>query len=236
MDDVKGGAIVTGGGGTLGRVVAARLSRSGLGVVVMGRRPEPLEAVVQAAPGPGPVVACPGDVREPDDVTRAVSTAMDRFGRLDLVVHAAALLADPHGHDVDPWTHFSCVMRTNVLGAALLVERSAPAMGPGGLAVLIGSSSAHRPTPDALAYGASKAALEQLTASLAARHGPRGLRVVCVAPGWLGGEGPGTSASEDVAEAIVFLRSRWGRRVQGTVWALDRGESVLGGAGPGGRR
>lgn len=234
MEDVKAAAIVTGGGGTLGRVVAARLAGLGLGVVVTGRRPAPLQEVVEA--GHGAVVACPGDVREPDDVQAAVDLAIDRFGRLDLVVHAAALLADPHAHDVDPWTHFRCVLHTNLLGAALLVDTAAPAMRPGGLAVLVGSSMARHPTPDALAYGASTAGLEQLTASLAARHRERRLRVVCVAPGHLGGDERGTSPSEDVAEAIVFLRSRWGRRVQGTVWHLDGGESVLGQAGPGSRR
>ena len=236
MAERSGTAIVTGAAGGLGRVVAARLVRAGLDVTLVGRRPDPLAALA-ASLGAG-AYAHPADVRDPEAIRRVVDGVVARHGRVDVAVHAAALLADPQAHDVDPWTHFDCVLRTNVLGAAVLTEACALAMTAGGLVALIGSSSAAVPTPDALAYGASKAALAQLTASLAARHRHRRVRVVCVAPGALHRDDPaaGPTACDDVAEAIVFLASRWGRRVNGCVWPVDGGEAAGVGASRGPRR
>lgn len=223
---MAGVAVVTGGGTGLGRVIARRLGRAGLRVAVLGRREAPLREVAAELPEG---LALPCDVREPDQVMRALDAVVDRWGRLDLVVNNAALLGDPEQQRVDPWTTFSCVLRTNVLGPALVTELAVPRMRDGGLVVMIGSSVAALPTPDALAYGASKAALEHLVGSLARRHLPRRLRVVGLAPGGLfRDEGAEVTAADGVAEAIVWLASRWGRHVNGTTLRLDDGEVVRG--------
>lgn len=227
MTSSRGVALVTGAGGRLGRVVVARLSRAGLACALVGRRVEPLEQAAEACGGATWVAPC--DVREPEAVGGVVEGVVARWGRLDVVVHAAALLAEPAGQAVSAWEHFDCVLRTNVRGGAVVAEAAAPAMGRAGLVVMVGSSVARLPTPDALAYGASKAALEHLVASLDARYQRRqGPRVVCLAPGPLWGASGGISPCEDVAEAVIYLLSRWGQRVRGTTLFLDGGESVHG--------
>lgn len=221
--------LVTGAGGGLGAAVCRAFDARGLSVVLVGRRPEPLAAV--AADLRAALVA-PADVREADQVASAVGAAMTRFGRLDVVVNCAALLADG-GDAIDgTWTRFSCVLRTNVQGAAVVTEVAAPHLRPGGVVLHVGSSVAALPTPDALAYGASKAALEHLVASLHARHRARGVRVAGLAPGDLRGE-PGAMTA--AAEALLWLASRQGRFVAGTMVRMDGGEVVTAALpGPGG--
>lgn len=232
---MAGVALITGGGSGLGREVGLRLSRRGLSVTVVGRRRAPLEAVAEACEGP--VLAWPADVREPREVRAAVQATVSRFGRLDVVVNSAALLAGSQGQSVGRWDYFSCVLRTNVLGPALVADTAAEAMGSGGVIVHIGSSIADVPTPDAVAYGASKAALAHLTASQDVRLRSRGIRVVGLAPGGLHREpGPdGLSSLEAAAETVIFLASRWGRRFRGTMLRMDDGEVPRGfGPPPGG--
>lgn len=230
---MKGVAWVTGAGSGLGRAMAQRLDRAGLAVALTGRRRALLEATAE---GLQDALVLPGDVREPDEVSAAADAIAERWGRLDVVVHCAALLADPAEQSVDPWTYFSCVLRTNVLGTALVTETAVPHMKRGGLVVLVGSNVALQPTPEHLAYGASKAAVHHLVDSLTVRHARRGLRFVALAPGELHVDGgPGPSPVEQCTEAVVWLLSPYGRGVSGTTLVLDGGSAARnrGGRGPG---
>ena len=214
-------ALITGGGGTLGRRLAAHLSQAGFALTLVGRRSSPLLDAARDLPH---ALCCPADVRDAAAIHEVIAHTLREHGRLDLAVHAAALLADPVEHGIDPWVHFTCVLRTNLQGAAVLAEACAPHMRPHGLIALIGSSSGHRPTPSAVAYGASKAALPQLTTSLAARYRDRRVRVVNLEAGHIGGDPDGYAA--DLANALLFLTSRHGRRVNGVSWGIDAGERL----------
>src|SRR5918911_4794984 len=84
-------AVVTGGGTGMGRAMALEFARLGAGVVVAGRRPEPLAetgALVQGAGGRAH--AQPTDVRQPDQVDALFAAAADEFGRVDVLVNNAA--------------------------------------------------------------------------------------------------------------------------------------------------
>jgi NAD(P)-dependent dehydrogenase (short-subunit alcohol dehydrogenase family) len=220
---MTGVAFVTGGGAGLGRAVARRFAERGLAVTVVGRREGPLRETIE---GLDEALAVPADVRDPDAVRAALQTTVDRWGRLDVVVNAAALLGGKQPQSVGPWDHFTCVLRTNVLGPALVTETAVPFLAKGSVVIHVGSSVADLPTPDALAYGASKAALAHLTASQAVRHVPRGIRVVGIAPGGLHGDGPGLSSMEATVEGIVYLASRYGAHFNGVMLRMDRGEVV----------
>jgi NAD(P)-dependent dehydrogenase (short-subunit alcohol dehydrogenase family) len=83
-------ALVTGGGSGLGRAFALEFGRLGAGVVVAGRRPEPLEdtvGLIEAAGGAG--LAHPTDVRDPEQVDALIAAAVERFGRVDVLVNNA---------------------------------------------------------------------------------------------------------------------------------------------------
>src|SRR5439155_13265238 len=84
-------AIVTGGGSGMGRAMALEFARLGAGVVVAGRRPEPLEETVALIEDAGGRAAHkPMDVREPDEVDELVATAVKHLGRVDVLVNNAA--------------------------------------------------------------------------------------------------------------------------------------------------
>jgi len=217
-------ALITGAGSGLGRVVAARFAAKGLGVALVGRRQGPLEDTAEGLPD---ALVAPADITDAEQAGRVVEACEARWGRLDVVVNCAALLADARGEAT--WPHFAHVLQTNVMGAAVISEAAVARMKPGGVIVHIGSSRMDGPTPEALAYGASKAALAHLTASLAVRYAPRRVRVVGLAPGWLGGPADRVpSPLEAAADAIQFLASRGGALFQGVMLRMDGGEIVMG--------
>src|SRR3954471_23568964 len=81
-------AIVSGGGSGLGRAIALELAALGAQVVVCGRRPEPLQETAALAP-PGSVHAVACDIREENQVAALVEAALERLGRVDLLVNNA---------------------------------------------------------------------------------------------------------------------------------------------------
>ena len=84
-------ALVTGGGSGLGRAFALEFARLGAGVVVAGRRPEPLDETIGLIEGQGgKALAQPTDVRDPEQVDALVAAAVERFGRVDVLVNNAA--------------------------------------------------------------------------------------------------------------------------------------------------
>ncbi len=222
----QGSVLITGAGSGLGRRLAVRFGGLGARVALLGRRPEPLEATQRALPEACPdSLVLPTDVRVPDGVRAAVGAVEERWGSLQLVVNNAALLANSP-QQVPPWMAFECVLKTNVLGPALVAEEAVRILPRGGVVVNVSSSAAREPTPDALAYGASKAALDHLTRSLAVRYAPRGVRVVGVAPGGRGPRERGVSLDEATVEMVVFLASRFGARLNATTLLVDDGQSV----------
>ena len=86
-------AIVTGGGSGIGQAAARRLADLGVGVVVVGRRAEAVAQVARAITGSGGcALAVPADLGDPSSPPEVVSRALERFGRLDIVVNNAAVI------------------------------------------------------------------------------------------------------------------------------------------------
>jgi NAD(P)-dependent dehydrogenase (short-subunit alcohol dehydrogenase family) len=174
-------ALVTGGGSGIGAAIARRFAAEGAGVTVVGRRTAPLLEVAEATGG----LAAPGDVSSRDDVRRVVTAAVERFGRLDIVVANGAVLAAEHGPfaDEDVWRH---TLDVNLLGSYLLAVETVPHLAEqGGGAIVTVASAVARFSwpPDPLHYSASKGGLVTLTRSLAVELGALGIRVNCVSPG-----------------------------------------------------
>lgn len=172
-------ALITGASRGLGRALAAELARRGWRVVVDARDADRLAAAV--AGFPGWVTAVPGDVADPAH-RRALADAVG--GRLDLLVNNASDLGPsplPRLADLEP-ARFQALLAVNTVAPLALFQAVLPALTTAGGRVLDLSSDAAAEAYEGWGgYGASKAALDQLSAVLAVEHPD--LRVYAVDPG-----------------------------------------------------
>jgi 3-oxoacyl-[acyl-carrier protein] reductase len=180
-------AIVTGGARGIGAACVERLARDGASVVFSYRRHEPVaKALAERLTADGtPAVAMRSDVAQAADCDALVGAAVDRFGRLDILVNNAAE-TDTHR----PWTEISeadwdHVMAVNAKGPFLMVRAAYPhlAASPAGRIVNIGSVTFRLGQAGLLHYVSSKGALIGFTRSLARELGPSGITVNTVEPG-----------------------------------------------------
>jgi NAD(P)-dependent dehydrogenase (short-subunit alcohol dehydrogenase family) len=170
-------AIVTGASRGLGLALSQALAERGWRLVIDAREAGPLEA---AAAGLPDVVSLPGDVADPGHRHALVEAAGER---IDLLVNNASLLGpSPQPALADyPLDVLERVYRVNVLAPLALIQLALPRLSPDGRIVNVTSDAAVEPYEGWGGYGSSKAALEQLTAILAAEHPER--RIYAVDPG-----------------------------------------------------
>jgi len=178
--------VVTGGGKGIGRGIARAMARGGAGVVIAGRDAAALEDTVAELRTLGAdAIGVAGDITRDADRQRLVEATLARFGAIDGWVNNAGS-ASPS--DVGPLdgideARWDRVMGLNLKAAFFAAQVAARAMVRGGSIVNISSRSASQPNPGTGHYGAAKAALENLTRTMAAEWGHRGIRVNAVAPG-----------------------------------------------------
>jgi NAD(P)-dependent dehydrogenase (short-subunit alcohol dehydrogenase family) len=242
MAELKdGNFVVTGGGRGIGLETARRLLSAGGRVCLVGRRQEPLEA---AAAGLGEGAwAAPCDVSSPADVEGLAASVRERWGRLEGLVNCAGIAPMASLDDTDPeiWDRAFAI---NVRGPYLLCRALGGALREGRSPAVVNVSStlAEKPIPGMAAYNASKAALNQLTRSLALEWAPA-VRVNAVMPGVV--DTPihadrGLSAEQvrsmarihpmgrigrpgDVASLVLFLLSDESSWITGAVVPIDGG-------------
>lgn len=178
-------AVITGAGTGIGAAVAAQLADAGMAVLLVGRRPGPLDEQVAAiAARGGRALACPADVRDFGAVDAAVARAVSTFGRLDVLVANAAIadFGPVDAADPDLWGD---VISTNVLGVLFAVRATMPylkAQGSGHV-VIVSSASGRETYVGEPAYVASKHATVAFADLLRKEVTPLGIRVTVVEPG-----------------------------------------------------
>lgn len=171
-------ALVTGAATGMGRATAELFARDGASLVLFGLGAEALDDVAAATGG----VPVHGSVTDEADIARAID-ACD--GCLDVLVNAAGiiLLDKPESLTNDVWERSFAV---NATGTMKVCRAALPLLKQrGGAIVNIASVGAFNGSPVNAAYSASKAALVSYTRTLAYAHGPDGIRVNAVAPGWV---------------------------------------------------
>jgi NAD(P)-dependent dehydrogenase (short-subunit alcohol dehydrogenase family) len=178
--------IVTGAGQGIGRAIAQRFAAEGGDVMLIGRRPEPLAetaGMIEADSGKSFVQLC--DVSSSTDVAAAVAAAMERWGRIDVLVNNAGIAEEKPFLEIedDGW---DAVIATNLTGAFLMARDVAKeqAKTGGGAIVHIASIDASGGDGPYASYNAAKAGLLGLSRTMALELGPLGIRVNCVSPGF----------------------------------------------------
>ena len=246
MADLDGKvAIVTAGGSYLGRAIGAALIAEGASVILADRDEE--HGAEVAADLGAHAIFLPTDVTSDAEIDHLVSLAMERSGRLDILVSAAAAFEDERLDTTrELWNR---VLDVDVTSAAVLTAKAAERMGRGGAVVHIASVSGSHAQPTRVVYNTSKAALLMLVKTAAVQLAPRGIRVNAVSPGWMWSrnierrygtrERADTLAAEfqvlgrmadpeEVAQAVLFLASDRASFVTGAELLVDGGYSTMG--------
>jgi NAD(P)-dependent dehydrogenase (short-subunit alcohol dehydrogenase family) len=241
-------AIVTGADSGIGRAVALAFAREGAHVVVSylseHEDAEETRRVVEAAGRTALLVA--GDLSDDAQCARVVEAAIDRFGRLDVLVNNAAF----QGRAVKRFEELDAerverTFRTNVVAMFNLVRHALPHLKPGAAIVNTTSIQAYHPNPQILDYAATKGAIRTFTQGLSKELAARGIRVNGVAPGpiWTplipqsfpdekvekhGERAPMERAGQpaEVAPVFVFLASDDARYVSGEIVGVTGGSPL----------
>jgi NAD(P)-dependent dehydrogenase (short-subunit alcohol dehydrogenase family) len=247
-------AAVTGGGAGLGRGIAAGLAAFGADVTVWERDPDSCASAAEAIGGL-PVVT---DVREADEVDRAVAATLDRYGRIDILVNNAGGVFASSILEVSE-KGIDALYRANLKHVILCTQRVGRVMvaaGNGGSIINVASIEGVRAAPGYAAYAAAKAGVLNVTKTAALELAPHRIRVNALAPDitWTEGlaqlaaaSGAGRSAAEreartaltvplgrlghvdDLAGSAVFLASGLSTYVTGQTLHVDGGTSAAGG-------
>lgn len=243
-------AIVSGAGRGIGRATARYLCRLGVRVAVADRDGDAARAAAEELVTAGhDALGLTCDVSDASSVAAAVDATARHFGAVDLLDHNAAwtdFRTDLSAEDVDLAT-WDKVLATNATGGLLLVRAVLPLMRArgGGSIVLISSGSASIGEHRRVAYGVSKAAVEQLMRHVATRYGRDGIRCNAIAPGFiltdtaargvpeagrarLAEQNPlgRLGTPEDIAHAVGFLLSERASFINGQVLRVDGGLTV----------
>lgn len=244
-------AIVTGGASGIGQAIAARFAAEGCRVVIGDIDVAKGNEVVRAIRADGFTAHfVEADVAHEPAVRRLVAEAIDRHGKVDILVNNA-FYRKAQGDDAlrltnDVWERSMDVM---LKGAWWAAKHCLPSMleQQRGVIINIASRLAFKASPNSFAYCIAKAGLVQMARSLAVDFGRQGIRAVSICPGMV--ETPASESylsdpkarestlakrfvgriaiPRDVAEAAVFLASDQAAQIQGEALIIDGGASVI---------
>jgi NAD(P)-dependent dehydrogenase (short-subunit alcohol dehydrogenase family) len=243
-------ALVTGATSGIGRATALGFAREGARLALVGRDAASLkEAAAQVASLGAEAVEIQADVTIEADARRAVETAVERLGGLDVLVNAAGIISNGTV-ETTPLAEWDAMMNVNLRSVFHLMQLASPHLErrPGNV-VNVSSVTGLRAFPGVLAYCVSKAGVDQLTRCAALELAPKGVRVNAVNPGVVvtqvhrrGGMGEEKYAdflehsktthplgrvgeAEEVADLILFLASNRAAWITGATYSIDGGRA-----------
>jgi gluconate 5-dehydrogenase len=243
-------AIVTGGGGGLGRQLAEALAEAGADLMLCARKAERCEQAAAELSSQFGVraVGMRCDVRQPDEIDEVVSRTVSELGRIDILVNNSGTSWGAPAEEI-PTDAWQKVLDVNLTGSFLFAQKVGRVLieqGEGGKIVNLASVAAFRGAKaeamNAVAYNASKGGVVAMTADLAVKWARHRICVNAIAPGWFpsdmsekvlerGGDILLESiplgrfgGPDDLKGAVVFLASRASDFVTGHTLAVDGGQ------------
>ena len=185
--------VVTGGGSGIGRCIAHELASLGAHVVITGRKQEKLDRVLaEIAEDGGSAEACAFDIRDEEAVKAAVAEIVARRGRIHGLVNNAGGQFPSPAESISK-KGFDAVVSNNLTGGFLVMrEVFQQSMQANGGAIVNMAADMWRGMPGMAHSGAARAGMVNLTKTCAYEWGPAGVRVNCVAPGWVASSGMDT--------------------------------------------
>lgn len=244
-------AIVTGGSRGIGRATCRLLCRAGADVVFGYHRNQDAanSLIAEIREEGGRVEGRAGDVAERSSIQELFAAADETFGEPDIVVGNAGIWERGPIDEMSEqeWSRTLDINLRSIYYTCHLAARSMKPRGRGKI-ILVSSTAGQRGEAFYSHYAASKGAIISMTKSLAAELGPRGIRVNCVAPGWVDTdmaravlEEPRQAQAirdqiplrripspEDIAGPIVFLASSLARHVHGEILNVNGGAVLCG--------
>ena len=241
-------ALVTGSSSGIGKGIARVLAREGADVIVHYRKNAEGAAATakEVASLDRKTLVLQADLRLADDVDRLIDSALDSFGRIDVLVNNAGITTRRPFLETDE-DFFDTIMGTDLKGVFLCSRKTAPAMKKQNRGRIINISSIHgqRTSHDFSLYAAAKAAVDSLTTGMAVELADFGITVNAIAPGWVPveSEGPYSQAlfdafadhiplrrpgtPDEVGELAAFLASDRSNWLTGQTIHLDGGASCM---------
>ena len=222
-------AVVTGASKGIGAAIAKSLAAAGASVVVnYASSKSGADAVVSAInAGGGKAIAVRGDVSKAAEAQSIIDAAVNKFGRLDILVNNSGVYEFSPIEAVTE-EHFHRLFNINVLGLLLTTQAAVKHLGEGASIINIGSAVSRVTPPNSAVYTATKGAVDAITGVLARELGPRKIRINPVNPGMVETEGTHTAGfigsdfekqlvsqvplgrvgqPDDIASIVTFLAS-----------------------------
>ncbi len=241
-------AIITGADSGIGRAVAIAFAREGADVLIsyLNEDEDAQETAKWVEQAGRKAVLVPGDVSKVAHCRRIVDTAMQEFGRIDVLVSNAAVQYSHESIEEIPEEEWDRTLATNLSAFFYLTKAAMPHLKSGASIIATSSINSDQPTPQLLPYDVTKSGLADMVAALAQLLGPRGIRANSVAPGpiWtplipstmppgqvksfgqqVPLQRPGQPA--EVAPVYVLLASDEGSYISGARIAVTGGKPIL---------
>jgi NAD(P)-dependent dehydrogenase (short-subunit alcohol dehydrogenase family) len=240
-------AIVTGGGSGIGFAIAEKFVQNNIHTIIVGRDLQKLTAAKGKLGILCDAIAC--DLNDFSAIAKLVKDIVDRHGKIDVLVNNAGINMKKDFVEVTD-EDFQKVLQTNVTSVFILsreVVKNMLAKSIKGSIINISSMASQYGIPKVIAYTASKSAIEGMTRAMATELSPKGIRINCIAPGFIATDMSAKALNSDperkakamgrtpmgemgqpsdIGDAAVFLASDAAKYITGVIVPVDGGNSI----------
>jgi NAD(P)-dependent dehydrogenase (short-subunit alcohol dehydrogenase family) len=240
-------AIVTGGGSGIGLAITEKMIQNNIYTIIVGRDEKKLSSAQQKLGDLCEAMTC--DLSDLSSIPQLINNIIAKHGRLDILVNNAGINMKKEFTEVTD-EEFQKILLTNVTAVFILSREVVKCMLEKqikGSIVNISSMASQYGIPKVIAYTASKSAIEGMTRAMAVDLSPKGIRVNCIAPGFIATDMSAKALNNDperknkvlsrtpmgqlgepadIGDAAVFLASDAAKYITGVILPVDGGNSI----------